>query len=273
MAGDWIAMRLDLGEDPAVIAIANATGSDEFSVVGRLHKLWGWANQQLTDGSAPGVTPKWIDRYVLLDGFAAAMASAGWLVIRPDGVEFPKFLLWNTGTAKSRLLNARRVAKFKSQQREGNAGSVTSERPTEQNRTEQKKQEPTPGRVPPERRGKPAVYDPKSEALPFGGSAAFRSKWFSWCDYLEEKGWELARSTAEMQLSDLGKTTESAAIAMIENSIRHGWKGLFQPSGEKNGRPPPKPSSKDPPRNPAVERALSGEMAPPMDLPGFKPKT
>ena len=35
VAGDWIPMRTDLAEDPAVIAIAAATDLDEFAVVGR----------------------------------------------------------------------------------------------------------------------------------------------------------------------------------------------------------------------------------------------
>ena len=56
MAGDWIPMRVDLADDPAVISIATATGLDELAVVGRLHRLWSWANRHLTTGAAPSVS-------------------------------------------------------------------------------------------------------------------------------------------------------------------------------------------------------------------------
>jgi hypothetical protein len=78
MAGDWIKMRVDLPNDPAVIAISVATGLDEYAVVGRLHKLWSWADSQSRDGHAASVTEKWVD------GLSTATAllrpwSAGWL--------------------------------------------------------------------------------------------------------------------------------------------------------------------------------------------------
>jgi hypothetical protein len=79
MAGDWIKMRTDLSEDPAVIAVAARLNIDEFSVVGRLHRIWSWADSQLRDGYAYGITLKWIDRYVHLDGFSNALLDVGWL--------------------------------------------------------------------------------------------------------------------------------------------------------------------------------------------------
>lgn len=79
MAGDWIKMRTDLSEDPAVIAIADRLGIDEFSVVGRLHRIWSWADSQLRDGRAYGVTTQWIDRFVHLEGFSDALIDVGWL--------------------------------------------------------------------------------------------------------------------------------------------------------------------------------------------------
>lgn len=103
MAGDWIPMRLDLTDDPAVIAIAAATGLDQFAVVGRLFCLWSWANRHLSTGVAGGISDSWIDRYVSTPGFAAAMLDAGWLRIRSGGVEFPNFDRWNSEGAKRRV--------------------------------------------------------------------------------------------------------------------------------------------------------------------------
>lgn len=109
MAGDWIPMRCDLADDPAVISIAGALGMDEHAVVGRLHRLWSWANRQLTTGDARGVTESWIDRYVSATGFAGAMREAGWLTLTAVGVEFPRFDRWNSQGAKSRVLTAQRM--------------------------------------------------------------------------------------------------------------------------------------------------------------------
>lgn len=108
MAGDWIKMRISLAEDPAVIAIASTLGESEFSIVGRLHHLWGWADVQSRDGHAPGVTDAWINRYVQRDGFAQAMVDVGWLVIDESGVLFPKFSRHNGKSAKERGLAAER---------------------------------------------------------------------------------------------------------------------------------------------------------------------
>lgn len=111
MAGDWIKMRIDLAEDPAVIGMADALGLDEFAVVGRLHVLWGWADSQSRDGHASSVTAKWIDRKLHRDGFAAAMVAAGWLTLTDGGVEFPHFDRHNGETAKQRGLAANRQKK------------------------------------------------------------------------------------------------------------------------------------------------------------------
>ncbi|MCY1295842.1 hypothetical protein D9M70_452020 [compost metagenome] len=111
MAGDWIKMRTALADDPAVICMADRLGMDEFSVVGRLHHLWSWADKQSRDGHASGVTGKWIDRYVQCDGFAQCLVSVGWLVLGENGIEFPNFDRHNGETAKARGLATNRQQK------------------------------------------------------------------------------------------------------------------------------------------------------------------
>ena len=113
MAGDWIKMRVSLATDPAVIGIAARLDCTEFEVVGMLHHVWSWADTQSRDGHAPGVTEKWVDRYVQCDGFAQAMQSVGWLVITEDGVEFPHFDRHNGKTAKTRALGSNRQKKHR----------------------------------------------------------------------------------------------------------------------------------------------------------------
>lgn len=123
MAGDWIPIRCDIASEPEVIRIAEQTGLDEDAVVGKLHRLWSWANRHTADGNAPGVTEKWIDRYLHCDGFAEAMTIVGWLNSDDYAVWFPKFDRFNSQSAKSRALTAKRVAEHK---RKSNAGSNAS---------------------------------------------------------------------------------------------------------------------------------------------------
>jgi hypothetical protein len=111
MAGDWIKMRADLAEDPAVIAIGAKLGMDEFSVVGRLQCLWSWADGQSRDGHASGVTQQWVDRKVQRDGFAQAMCDVGWLSVDNSGITIPNFDHHNGDTAKTRALGTKRKQK------------------------------------------------------------------------------------------------------------------------------------------------------------------
>jgi hypothetical protein len=102
MAGDWIKMRVDLSDDPAVIGLACALNVDEYGIVGRLHKLWSWADKHCDNGHAKSVTFVWINRYVCLDMFAENMASVGWLIKNEDGITFPRFDKHNGKSAKTR---------------------------------------------------------------------------------------------------------------------------------------------------------------------------
>lgn len=138
MAGDWIKMRSDLSDDPAVISMAAALGMDEFAVIGRLQALWSWADRQSRDGHAPGVTAAWVDRKVQRDGFSAAMVSVKWLLIDEAGITFPKFDSHNGETAKTRALGTKRKQNERSRDKGHAAVSLESH---EMSRTERDKSE------------------------------------------------------------------------------------------------------------------------------------
>ena len=108
MAGDWIKMRTNLAEDPAVIGMSQALEIDEDAIVGRLHRLWSWADQHTTDGSCAHIDFRWIDKYVRQPGFAEALAKAGWLEQSGTGIVLPGFDKHNGTTAKRRLEGALR---------------------------------------------------------------------------------------------------------------------------------------------------------------------
>ena len=146
MAGEWIPMRLDLADDPAVIGIAEAVGIAPDAVVGKLHRLWSWANRHLEKGEA-GLKPGWCDNYVSCDGFAAAMVSFGWLKLDAKGsVIFPMFERWNSEGAKNRLRKNRIQAERRSRSEAGlkpKRGVISDSKGTtrEEKRREEKREE------------------------------------------------------------------------------------------------------------------------------------
>ncbi|MDR6389190.1 hypothetical protein [Paraburkholderia phenoliruptrix] len=134
-------MRIALADDPAVISIAARLSVDEFTVVGMLHHLWGWADTQSRDGHAPGVTNVWIDRYVRHVGFAEAMVSVGWLEIDESGVTFPNFDRHNGESAKARGLAAERKRNQRSRVTEDDGQMSRSERDKSVTREEKRREE------------------------------------------------------------------------------------------------------------------------------------
>lgn len=141
MAGDWIKMRTDLAEDPAVISMAAELGIDDDSVVGKLHRIWSWADRQSRDGHAVGVTGKWVDRYVHCDGFASVMQSVGWLVVDGSGLQFPNFERHNGKSAKQRALGTVRQQAHRSNVTENITQPSRSERDKSVTREEKRRED------------------------------------------------------------------------------------------------------------------------------------
>lgn len=111
MAGDWIKMRCNLDTDPAVFQMAAALEMDELAVVGRLWKVWSWADQHCADCNAVSVTRNVLDRITATPGFADAMQKVGWLEGLDGALSFPHFDRHNGQTAKKRALTRNRVEK------------------------------------------------------------------------------------------------------------------------------------------------------------------
>ncbi len=129
----WLPMRLDLADDPVVLALAARCEDvvDEDHAVGKLHRLWSWANRQTPDGNARSVTFVWLDRYVCAPGFGQVLLEEGWLEeLEGGGYRIPNFERWNSKSAKKRLQTALRVGEHRERNAEGNGANVTDETPT-----------------------------------------------------------------------------------------------------------------------------------------------
>jgi len=171
-------MRTNLADDPAVIGIADALDLDEDTVVGKLHRLWSWADSQSRDGHAASVTKKWVDRYVRADGFADAMISVGWMIVDKSGVTLPNFDRHNGKTAKTRALSSDRQSRKRhgdvtEESRDERDKNVTREEKRREEKNKIKNGAAAPVQIP---------IDPKAalwarwKALPDGGGGAFLAK-------------------------------------------------------------------------------------------------
>ncbi len=65
-------------------------------------------------------------------------------------------------------------------------------------------------------------------SLPFG-SDAFIASWKSWVAYRKEMKKKLTDSSVQAQFKEFVAWGEAKSIASIEQSIKQGWQGLFEP--------------------------------------------
>jgi hypothetical protein len=220
MAGDWIPMRHDIADDPAVICISEATGLDRYGVVGRLHRVWSWFDSVSRFGHASVTQLSWIDHLVERDGFATAMISAGWLVHDSSGMSLPNFDRWISQSAKQRVLATRRKRSERSRKCHGARVTKTGL----QDRTEEYIT-PTP---------LDAVKYPDGF-----DTIDVRQALSDWLAYKATRR-ETYKQPAK-QLSLLlaeGWATPAAFVAAVKRSMARNYQGVF--AERPNGKPEPK---------------------------------
>lgn len=104
MAGDWIKLETTTPDKPEIFTISAELGITPEEALGRLVRLWIWADQQSLNGHAMTVTDVTVDTITRRDGFAKAMRKAGWLTDERGGLTLPNFDRHNGKTAKNRGL-------------------------------------------------------------------------------------------------------------------------------------------------------------------------
>jgi hypothetical protein len=150
MAGDWIQMRVNLDTDPAVLEMAARLNIEECVVVGRLWKLWSWADQHVTDNYNIAVTRTAIDRIVGLSGFADAMCATTWLCGEDNAMQMPNLERYQGNNAKKRASDREKAARYRHRKRHlavttsspSRHHSVTTESPEKTQRREEKNSTP-----------------------------------------------------------------------------------------------------------------------------------
>lgn len=111
MAGDWIKFEHATPDKPEVVKLADILGIDQDAVVGKLVRLWIWADAQSVNGHGLSVTNAFIDRLVYCNGFAVGLVKVGWLEGRDGRLSIPNFDRHNGQSAKTRALASDRKRK------------------------------------------------------------------------------------------------------------------------------------------------------------------
>jgi len=103
---------------------------DPDAVVGKLVRLWSWAEVSRINANAMSITLEFLDKLVGKKGFGAALMKAGWLREADGVMQFPNFGRHNGPAGKGRALTAQRVSRHRekkrtSDERDENVGEVS----------------------------------------------------------------------------------------------------------------------------------------------------
>ena len=220
MAGDWIKMRTNLDTDPAVVRISSGLNTDRFSVVGRLHKIWSWANEHLTDGQDVPIDSEFLDCLVETPGFSEQMRRVGWLSGRDGSLGFPSFDRHNGSSAKQRAMDSQRKKTVRK----------VSEKCPDANRTKT---------GPEKRREEKSInkYIETPKAARCFSDSFFDGVWAKWRKHRSEKQKPLGDIEEETQLMDLSRHGEPEAIEIVDFSIRCGAVNLITNGNHKKQQP------------------------------------
>ena len=105
--------------------MAEILNIDPDAVLGKMIRVWAWADQQTIDGNAKGnaasVTRSVLDRVTCVSGFANALIDVGWLAEMDGRLFFPNHERHNGETSKKRALTNSRVTKMRDLKRKSNA--------------------------------------------------------------------------------------------------------------------------------------------------------
>ena len=231
MAGDWIKVQTCTPDKPEVHQMAEALGLDPDAVMGKLIRVWVWADTHTVDGNARSVTRSLLDRISGVTGFADALESAGWLESMSEGVHFTNFDRHNGDTAKTRALTGKRVAKTRSRndsvtdvKRDCNAVTVTKTLP--EKRREEKSND---------------IYQAIDIVIPLKMQTQEVMQYFrTWMSHLDLNYPDKVPPSNSPQLQmfwqEASRMGPEKFCSAVEYSVGRNWANLHQKDGRQNDK-------------------------------------
>ncbi len=276
MAGDWIKLEHTTPDKPEVVRMAAHLNLDQDAVVGKLARIWIWADQNSIDGNALTVTDAFLDRVTACPGFAGALREVGWLSGRTGLLTIPNFDRHNGQTAKARAVTNRRVSRHRAQS-ESNGGSVThvTPAPLQKPLPEKRREEDNTPKAP--KSGGGIQWPPGPDQAdvaplprqtyppPLCDSPAFIECWEGeWLPYLlARKGRVPPIMTTEKHLLTCVKLGAEKGLAALKSAIEKDWAAPDENAKATNGAH--FPSVRDWEQEPDDWKGIWREAYPPED--------
>ncbi|TKK23411.1 hypothetical protein EcCFBP13530_04435 [Enterobacter cancerogenus] len=252
MASNWIKVEVITPDKPEIFLISEKLNIDPDMVLGKLIRLWVWADQQIAISNANSVTDSEqkerksnasvlskiaIDRIAFMPGFADALIYAGWLIQEGDSLFFVNFEKHNGKSSKNRALTNERVNKSRNLKRNGNdkcnAVNVTpsNQKALPEEEEEEDKELKDPPLNPPKGKSSGNKFDPLSVELPEWLSPEL---WAEWVAYRKQLG-----KPIKTQQGVSGSINKLAAYReqghspeyVVGLTMSNEWRGLLVPDG------------------------------------------
>tara|TARA_Y100000310_G_scaffold334082_1_gene412968 strand:+ start:717 stop:1526 length:810 start_codon:yes stop_codon:yes gene_type:complete len=137
----WIKIESHTPDKPEIMALAELLDMDEDAVLGKLVRVWIWADYQTANGYAPSATKRGLDRVAGHAGFADALLDChvGWVTEDGQrGLVFSNFERHNGKCAKKRAMDSRRKAEQRALVQEKSHSEADNTVTREEKRREEK---------------------------------------------------------------------------------------------------------------------------------------
>ncbi|HCM7855486.1 TPA: DNA replication domain protein [Klebsiella pneumoniae] len=227
MASSWIKVEVITPDKPEIFQIAEILNIDPDAVLGKLVRIWAWADQQTVDGNAGSVTKGVLDRIAFITGFADALIAVGWLAYDGNKLILPNFERHNGESSKKRALTNRRVAAHrKNETQKVTLAALQKALPEEEEEEEVK------DKIPP---NPPRGREPKkSYPYPEQLNAEAWDEWKAYRSEMRFKAYaptERSEGAAITELINLSGGNHTRQMQIVKQSMAKGWKGLFELKG------------------------------------------
>ncbi|AYC20084.1 hypothetical protein DZA65_03209 [Dickeya dianthicola] len=230
MSISWIKIEVITPDKPEIFQIAEIINIDPDAVLGKLVRIWAWADQQTIDGNAGSVTKSVLDRISFVSGFADALLTVGWLYQKDGKLYFPNFDRHNGKSSKKRIVTNRRVTEHRGKGGKSNADGVTDgvtsafQKALPELEEEEDIKDITPPPPPKERKVKSYPYPERLNA----------AAWDEWKAYRRENRYksyqptERSEGAAITNLINLSGGDPQTQMLIVQQSMANGWRGLFE---------------------------------------------
>lgn len=229
MASSWIKVEVITPDKPEIFQIAEILNIDPDAVLGKLVRIWAWADQQTVDGNAGSVTKGVLDRIAFITGFADALIAVGWLAYDGNKLILPNFERHNGESSKKRALTNRRVAAHrKNETQKVTLAALQKALPEEEEEEEEEVKDKNPPNPPRGREPK------KSYPYPEQLNAEAWEEWKAYRSEMRFKSYaptERSEGAAITELINLSGGNQVRQMQIVKQSMAKGWKGLFELKG------------------------------------------